>query len=104
MLIDTDDIITSSEIAELLGVKASAVSNWKKRHEDFPKPFFAQIGYGGVEYSLYLRPQVIAWYKERYGVGQVAEQIERLQRLKEELERSDNNVESASADPQPAEH
>jgi phage terminase Nu1 subunit (DNA packaging protein) len=87
MLIETDDIINSTEIAELFGVSQPAVSNWKKRHDDFPKPFHVVRGYGGVEYSLYLRHVIIAWYREHYSVDDIQTKIERLQNLKKELEK-----------------
>ncbi|GAA2672011.1 MULTISPECIES: type I restriction-modification system subunit M/S [Actinosynnema] len=31
-------LLTAGEIAELLSVRASAISNWRKRHRDFPRP------------------------------------------------------------------
>lgn len=33
------DLVGITEIAKELGVKPNVVSNWIKRHEDFPKPF-----------------------------------------------------------------
>ncbi len=33
-----DITVTSAEIARLAGVERAAVSNWRRRHEDFPKP------------------------------------------------------------------
>src|SRR4051794_32856678 len=31
-------LISSSEVAALAGVAPSTVSNWRKRHDDFPRP------------------------------------------------------------------
>jgi hypothetical protein len=38
--VDTDDLCTAVDIANMAGVYPSAVSNWIARHADFPKPVF----------------------------------------------------------------
>ncbi|GAB3731743.1 N-6 DNA methylase [Nocardiopsis nanhaiensis] len=43
---DTEGVeVTSADIARLAGVKPTAVSNWRRRHDDFPRPV------GGTERS-----------------------------------------------------
>ena len=37
-LLDTEDLVGIGEIAERVGVKSQAVTNWQHRHEDFPEP------------------------------------------------------------------
>jgi len=88
MLIDTDDIITKSGIAHLLGVTAPAVSNWKKRPVGFPEPIkVIQTGRGQLE--LYDKKTVIAWYDARMSGHLTPEmidaRIEHLQNLKKEM-------------------
>jgi hypothetical protein len=65
-MVDVDDLIGSSDIADLLGVVRSAVSNYKKRHPDFPEPVVTIAGVGlssGI--TLYLRSEVLTWYVNR---------------------------------------
>ena len=47
-------LVSASEIAEIAAVGPSAVSNWKRRHRDFP---------GEVEEGLYDRSEVVAWLR-----------------------------------------
>jgi len=47
--------LTASEIAQIAGVGSSAVSNWRRRHSDFP----AEIDDG-----LYDREDVVAWLRK----------------------------------------
>ena len=38
-LVDSDDLVGATEIAERLGLaQAQTVHNWRRRHDDFPKP------------------------------------------------------------------
>ena len=48
-------LVSASEIAEIAAVGPSAVSNWKRRHRDFP---------GEVEEGLYDRSEVVAWLRD----------------------------------------
>lgn len=57
---DLDDIVTSSEIAKMLGVSNPAVSNYKERHKDFPAP----IKVAGKT-SLYSRKEILEWARSR---------------------------------------
>jgi SAM-dependent methyltransferase len=51
-----DKEVTSAEIARLARVRPTAVSNWRRRHEDFPRPV------GGPRTSpTFALPEVEAW-------------------------------------------
>src|SRR5690606_24788291 len=56
-----DPTLTAGDIARLAGVGRAAVSNWRRRHDDFPLP----IG-GTANQPLFSLPQVEAWLR-RYG-------------------------------------
>ncbi|MET9698291.1 N-6 DNA methylase [Streptomyces sp. NPDC006529] len=57
--------VTAAEIARLAGVGRAAVSNWRRRHADFPKPV------GGSETSpSFALPEVEAWLRAQ---GKLAE-------------------------------
>src|SRR3954447_7075715 len=52
--------LTAAEISRLAGVTRATVSNWRRRHPDFPQPS------GGTEASpSYDRRQVEAWLDAR---------------------------------------
>ncbi|WP_063824917.1 N-6 DNA methylase [Nocardia pseudovaccinii] len=52
--------MTATEISKLVGVTRATVSNWRKRHEDFPKPV------GGTEFRpVFDWNAVQAWLAER---------------------------------------
>lgn len=53
--------ITASQIARLAGVSRSAVSNWRRRHADFPPP----ISEGPGAAPLFDRAQVEDWLRAR---------------------------------------
>lgn len=55
-----NDFIDSSEIAKLLRVSPSAVSNWKKRHKDFPQPALIIGGH-----QFYNREAILEWDRNR---------------------------------------
>ncbi|MDA0635792.1 N-6 DNA methylase, partial [Nonomuraea sp. MCN248] len=56
-----DPTLNAGDIARLAGVGRAAVSNWRRRHEDFPVP----IG-GTANQPLFSLPQVEEWLR-RYG-------------------------------------
>lgn len=57
--------VTAAEIARLAGVGRAAVSNWRRRHPDFPKPV------GGTETSpSFALPEIEAWLRAQ---GKLAE-------------------------------
>lgn len=52
--------VSSADIARIADVRPTAVSNWRKRHEDFPRPI------GGTEKSpRFNLSQVIGWLSEQ---------------------------------------
>lgn len=51
-----DLLLTAGEVAELAGVRASAVSNWRRRHPDFPAE---------IEAGRFRRRDVIEWLRNR---------------------------------------
>lgn len=72
----TDKLLSSSEIADLLGVNLAAVSNYKKRHADFPDPAYRHPSAKGA--TLYWTDQVIEWAEAHYegGIEKVADNLE----------------------------
>lgn len=58
------DLMSSGDIAALLGVRASVVSNWRARHESFPKPW-AVIADDHT--PVWHRSEVLAWARTRFG-------------------------------------
>ena len=58
MLVDTRDLVGTQDIADRLGVEKNVVSNWKKRHPDFPTPVVL-VSAGHV--SVYLWSEVQGW-------------------------------------------
>lgn len=59
---DTDDLVTAAAIARRAGVGRAAVSNWRKRYPDFPRPR------GG----LYFWPEVLRWLRATGKADQLA--------------------------------
>ena len=57
---DERELVSLSEIAKLVGFKPSAVSNWRKRYEDFPVPSGRS-----ARGDLFPRDQVLAWLRQR---------------------------------------
>lgn len=55
---DSSLTITASEIAQLAGVGRSTVSNWRQRHDDFPKPVD-----GDAASPRFLADEIRAWLK-----------------------------------------
>ena len=53
--------VSATQVAELAGVGAWAVSNWRKRFPDFPRPVGASPGGG----DLFLLSEVEAWLRGR---------------------------------------
>lgn len=94
MIVDTEDLMTASEIARLAGVSPSAVSNWQKRDLGFPMPVVEKAGTGtACSFRLWLRQEVEPWVSERIANREASrakaldyhrEQVEKLAR---ELER-----------------
>jgi hypothetical protein len=55
-------LVSAAEIARLAGVTRAAVSNWRKRHPDYPSPV------GSERNALFPLPEVRAWL-DRHGKG-----------------------------------
>src|SRR5258708_1539162 len=55
-----EDLITASEIADIAGVSRPAVSNWRRRFKDFPKPISVSPGGG----DLFRFDQVERWLRQ----------------------------------------
>ncbi|QLQ39352.1 N-6 DNA methylase [Micromonospora robiginosa] len=53
------DLLSRAEIARLAGVERPAVTNWQRRHNDFPKPLVTAEG------EFFRREEVIAWLAGR---------------------------------------
>lgn len=60
-MVDVEDLVTTKELAKRLGVVPSAVVNWRNRHPNFPKPYGARGGKGGV----YVLSEVEVWLAKR---------------------------------------
>ena len=58
MMVDTSDLIDVKSIAESVGVRSSAVSNWQARDPLFPQPVWTN-----GKWSLWLNWQVDAWLR-----------------------------------------
>ncbi|MFD9939284.1 class I SAM-dependent DNA methyltransferase [Nonomuraea sp. NPDC059023] len=72
-----DPTVNAGDIARLAGVGRAAVSNWRRRHDDFPQP----VG-GTANQPLFLLRQVEAWLL-RYGKSYQVSLADRVwQRLK----------------------
>lgn len=72
-----DLLVSGSEIARLAGVTRAAVSNWRRRYDDFPTP-----AGGGANSPLFALPDVEAWLdRQRKGQG-VSEEVQLWQVLR----------------------
>lgn len=57
-----DDLAATSDLAELLGVGPSTISNYRRRHGDFPKPIVT-VARGST--PLFDRRAVVRWWSQR---------------------------------------
>lgn len=85
-LVDSSQLLSKTDIADLLGVVPNAVTNWSKRGLGFPKPV-ATVGRGHTE--LFLKPEVLSWY---VGHHDVDEQVERTKQRLADLERTQQRL------------
>lgn len=73
-------LVTRTEVAALAGVRRPAVTNWQRRHRDFPRP----VGSGEVEYfrlaeiEVWLAGRVIPSNARRPGEGSGATYADRV--------------------------
>ena len=63
MILDTDDLLDSTEVAEILGLSsARAVSVYRARYDDFPQPAVTKAA---GRLLLWRRQDVEAWRRQR---------------------------------------
>lgn len=66
--VDTKDLVSASEVAELLGLaQHNSVTTYLRRYDDFPQPV---VNKSGGHIRLWLRPEIERWSESRPG-GQV---------------------------------
>ncbi|MFB0619138.1 N-6 DNA methylase [Streptomyces sp. AGS-58] len=70
-------LVTGSEIARLAGVTRAAVSNWRRRYEDFPTP-----SGGGVNSPLFDLAEVRAWLDKQRKGQEVSVEVQLWQALR----------------------
>jgi hypothetical protein len=70
-------LVTGSEIARIAGVTRAAVSNWRRRYDDFPVP----VG-GGVHSPLYDLAEVQAWLDKQRKGQEVSREVQLWQTLR----------------------
>ncbi|MET8163754.1 N-6 DNA methylase [Streptomyces sp. NPDC005329] len=70
-------LVTGSEIARLAGVTRAAVSNWRRRYEDFPAPRG-----GGVNSPLFDLAEVRAWLDKQRKGQEVSVEVQLWQALR----------------------
>ncbi len=62
-IVDTEDLIDATEVAEVLGLShRNSVSLYQRRYTDMPRPV-VERGMGRTK--LWLRPAVEAWHSQR---------------------------------------
>ncbi|MDX2742836.1 MULTISPECIES: HsdM family class I SAM-dependent methyltransferase [Streptomyces] len=70
-------LVTGSEIARLAGVTRAAVSNWRRRYDDFP----TQTG-GATNSPLYVLAEVQAWLDKQRKGQEVSPEVELWQAMR----------------------
>ncbi len=61
-LVNTDDLISASEVAEILGLSHyNTVTTYLRRYPDMPRPV---VDKSRGRIRLWLRPEVVAWARE----------------------------------------
>ncbi|MEV5927717.1 N-6 DNA methylase [Streptomyces cellulosae] len=70
-------LVTGSEIARLAGVTRAAVSNWRRRYEDFPAP-----AGGSATSPLYAMSEVQAWLEKQRKGKDVSPEVELWQAMR----------------------
>jgi predicted DNA-binding transcriptional regulator AlpA len=74
---EASPLVTGSEIARLAGVTRAAVSNWRRRYDDFPKP----TG-GGANSPLFDLAEVQAWLDRQRKGQEVSVEVQLWQALR----------------------
>ncbi|MBP0456878.1 N-6 DNA methylase [Streptomyces bomunensis] len=70
-------MVTGSEIARMAGVTRAAVSNWRRRYDDFPAP-----SGGAVNSPLYALADVQAWLDKQRKGQEVSPEVELWQAMR----------------------
>ncbi|MGG7570908.1 N-6 DNA methylase [Streptomyces sirii] len=70
-------LVTGAEIARLAGVTRAAVSNWRRRYEDFPAP-----AGGGANSPLYALAEVQEWLDKQRKGQEVSPEVELWQAMR----------------------
>lgn len=70
-------LVTGAEIARLAGVTRAAVSNWRRRHDDFPAP-----AGGAANSPLYALAEVQAWLNRQRKGQEVSPEVELWQAVR----------------------
>lgn len=73
----TNPLVTGSEIARIAGVTRAAVSNWRRRYDDFPAP-----AGGGVNSPLFDLAEVQAWLNKQHKGQDVTDEVQLWQVLR----------------------
>jgi len=61
--VDTEDLIDSQEVAEILGLShRNSVTTYLRRYPDFPQPIVER---GGGRTRLWLRQEIRSWKRGR---------------------------------------
>ncbi|MFB7824638.1 N-6 DNA methylase [Streptomyces hydrogenans] len=75
-----DVVVTAAEIARLAGVTRAAVSNWRRRHEDFPVAVA-----GGASSPLFSLSEVRGWLEDRQKGREASAEVRLWERLRVEF-------------------
>lgn len=73
----SDPLVTGAEIARLAGVTRAAVSNWRRRYDDFPAP-----AGGGTNSPLFSLTEVTAWLAGQRRTRDVSDEVRLWQSLR----------------------
>ncbi|MFI7020213.1 N-6 DNA methylase [Streptomyces sp. NPDC050164] len=73
----TNPLVTGSEIARIAGVTRAAVSNWRRRYDDFPAP-----ASGGANSPLFDLAEVQAWLDRQRKGQEVTDEVHLWQVLR----------------------
>lgn len=63
--VDTSELVSAAEVAELLGLaQHNSVTTYLRRYDDFPRPV---VDKSGGHIRLWLRPDIESWSEQRGG-------------------------------------
>lgn len=61
MLIETDNLVTCGQIADMYNISNTTVSNWRNRYPGFPNPIWSSVAA-----DFFDRDEVKAWHVEQF--------------------------------------